>query len=141
MTSPWPSQELDLLLSCYLDGELDLATGLELEAWLRTNPEGRRRLQTLQGMAAALGDLRVQAQAPAGWMVRAYRIGLPGDLPVARKVMYLGMGLARPRALGHVWGGAGGSAAGKTGSRGSPGSVRNTPRAQETSPAMQVAVD
>ncbi len=101
MTSPWPSQELDLLLSCYLDGELDLATGLELEAWLRTNPEGRRRLQTLQGMAAALGDLRVQAQAPAGWMVRAYRIGLPGDLPVARKVMYLGMGLARPRALGH----------------------------------------
>jgi hypothetical protein len=34
-------------------------------------------------------------------MVRAYRIGLPGDLPVARKVMYLGMGLARPRALGH----------------------------------------
>ena len=101
MNCPWPPEELQLLLSCYLDGELDLATRLELEGWLRVNTAGRDSLGSLRTLAAAVAGLHPAAAVPAGWTTKAYRLGLSAQ-PVQR-MMYLGLGQAgaRPRALGH----------------------------------------
>jgi anti-sigma factor RsiW len=103
MNSPWPPEELDFLLSCCLDGELDLANRMELEDWLATSPEGRERLNRLKAVAASLAQLKVQAEVPAGWTVKAYRIGLPQVQSAPRRMMFLGLGQAmtRPMALGH----------------------------------------
>ena len=102
MNCPWAPEELELLLSCYLDGELDLATRMELESWLRTNPEGRERLERLRVLAAAVAGLHPAAAVPAGWTVKAYALGLPGQPPLKRR-MYLGLGqaAARPSVHGH----------------------------------------
>ena len=102
MTCPWAPEELELLLSCYLDGELDLPTRLELEGWLRAHPESRDRLGGLQSLAASVAGLQPSRLVPAGWTVQAYRVGLPAQPPLKR-MMYLGLGQAavRPRAAGH----------------------------------------
>lgn len=102
MNCPWPPEELALLLSCYLDGELDLAARMELESWLRANAEGRDRLGDLRQLAAAVAGLHPAPDVPAGWTVKAYRVGLPVQAPLKR-MMYLGLGqaVARPRVLGH----------------------------------------
>jgi anti-sigma factor RsiW len=103
MNNLWPPEELDLLLSCYLDGELDLATRIELDGWLGAYPEGRERLNRLKAVIASLADLHLQAEVPAGWTVKAYRIGLPKNQPASKRMMFLGLGqaMARPKALGH----------------------------------------
>lgn len=102
MTDPGP-EALDLLLSCYLDGELDLDTRLDLEGWLRTRPEARDRLGQLSAVQAALGGLRAQGEVHPRWTVRAYRVGLARTQAPLRRMLYLGLGqaMARPRALGH----------------------------------------
>ena len=103
MNSPWPPEELELLLSCYLDGELDLGTRMDLETWLQTHPEGRERLSELRAVATSLADLWPGAEVPAGWTVKAYQIGLPTLPSAPKRILWLGLGqaLARPRALGH----------------------------------------
>ena len=103
MNSPRLPEDLDLLLSCDLDGELDPATRLELEDWLATHPGGRDRLSRLREVATALSGLEAPTEVPAGWTARAYRIGIPEHQPWPRRMMLLGLGqaLARPRVLGH----------------------------------------
>jgi anti-sigma factor RsiW len=116
MTAPWSPEELDLLLSGYLDGELDLAVRMALEVWLQAHPEGRDRLRALKAAVEALGGLGERAEVPPGWTVQVYRIGLPRDLPVTRRMAYLGLGLAmvRPRAFGHRAGTRKGRRCGRT---------------------------
>ena len=106
MNFPGPPEELNLALSSYLDGELDLATRLDLEGWLEDHPEGRDRLRRLRAVAGALSGLRGQPEVPAGWTLKAYRIGLP-DTTADRRRMFLGLGqaMARPRVVGHGQGG------------------------------------
>jgi anti-sigma factor RsiW len=103
MNSPWSPEDLDVLLSCYLDGELDLALRLDLEGWLGTHPEGQGRLGPLRAAATALAGLRAQTPVPSGWTLRAYQIGLPIGQPALQRMMVLGLGqaMARPRVLGH----------------------------------------
>ena len=103
MTKPWPPEELDLLLSTYLDGELDVATRMEVEAWSRAHPEVQERLGRLRRVQAAVAGLRAGTGVRAGWTARAYGIGLPPAQPALRRMMYLGLGsaLARPRVHGH----------------------------------------
>jgi anti-sigma factor RsiW len=105
-TCPWPPEQWPLLLSSYLDNDLDLATRIELEAWLGSDPAAQARLDELRQLGAALGRLRSAPQVPAGWTVAAYRIGLPAQQSPRRRAIYLGLGqsLARPRALGHCRG-------------------------------------
>jgi hypothetical protein len=94
MNAPWSPEELDLLLSGYLDGELDLDARMDLEVWLLASP---------RAAADVLGALRPRAEVPPGWTVRAYKIGVPASLPAPRRMAYLGLGqaLARPRVSGH----------------------------------------
>jgi anti-sigma factor RsiW len=103
MSAPWSPEALDLLLSCYLDGEMDLADRLELEAWLGSHGAGRGRLDQLRELTTSLGLLGQCPEVPPGWTVRAYRIGLPGSQTPLQRMMYLHLGraMARPRALGH----------------------------------------
>jgi len=103
MTCRWPPEELDLYLSAYLDGELDLATRMDLDGWLRDHPEAQDRLGQLRAVQEAVAGLRPDPGVWAGWTVKAYRIGLSRAQPPLRRMMYLGLGqtLARPRAAGH----------------------------------------
>jgi len=103
MNAPWSPEELDLLLSGYLDGELDLDARMGLEAWLLASPDGRDRLARLRASVDALGALRPRTEVPPGWTVRAYKIGVPASLSAPRRMACLGLGqaLARPRVSGH----------------------------------------
>ena len=103
MNAPLSPEELDVMLSGYLDGELDLDARLDLEAWLLASPEGRDRLACLRAAVDALGGLRPRTEVPPGWTVRAYRIGVPATLSAPRRMACLGLGqaLARPRVSGH----------------------------------------
>jgi anti-sigma factor RsiW len=103
MITPGTPEELDLLLSCYLDGELELDARMELEDWLQRHPKGRARLDRLRTAAVALAGLGSPAEVPAGWTARAYRVGLGESQPPLKRMMYLGLGqaMSRPRAVGH----------------------------------------
>jgi anti-sigma factor RsiW len=106
MNNPWSPEPLELLLSCYLDGELDPATRMELEAWLQAHPEGREHLGRLRAVTRAMAGFQPPVAVPAGWTARAYRIGLDPAQPAPRRMLFLGLGqaMARPRALGHSQG-------------------------------------
>jgi anti-sigma factor RsiW len=102
MNSPWSPEALDLLLSCYLDDELDMGTRLELETWLQGSPEGRAHLDRLRDVATSLADLRARNTVPAGWTVKAYQVGIPAGQSSLRRLLYVGLGqaMARPRVSG-----------------------------------------
>lgn len=61
-------QELEILLSGYLDGELDDAQRARVEAALAADPALRRELEEMRRVAAALGaDERTEAELAAFW--------------------------------------------------------------------------
>ena len=64
-------------LSAYLDGELDLQDGLELEAWLGKHPEALQHLEALRSPGTALRAMLPEGDIPPGWTLRAYQIGAP----------------------------------------------------------------
>lgn len=104
MSAPWRPEDADLVLSCYLDGELGAATRLEVEAWLRGDEPARARLEAFRQAQAALAAFRAASPIPPGWTARAYRLGLPDTLPPGRRMAFEAWGLrqARPLARGHA---------------------------------------
>lgn len=121
-----PKEELDLLISRALDGDLDAAEQDTFERYLEQHPEARRRKEELSGLVAALKDLpaleppfalatRVSAQVAersAGLGSTWHRFGIypsPGVVVLVAGVLVAAAGLtvflrpaARPAATATI---------------------------------------
>jgi len=71
-------EEANRLLHAYIDGELDPAKTLELEAHLAENPSGARRLRALA--RDVRGDPRQGRLPAAGWLEARVRAAIPAGL-------------------------------------------------------------
>ena len=69
-------EEADRLLHAYIDGELDPAKTLELEAHLAENPSVRAACERLREMSAAIRDRADYHAAPA-WLEARVRAAIP----------------------------------------------------------------
>ena len=69
-------EEANRLLHAYIDGELDPAKTLELEAHLAENPSVRAACERLRGMSAAIRDKADYHAAPA-WLEARVRAAIP----------------------------------------------------------------
>ncbi len=69
-------EEANRLLHAYIDGELDPAKALELEAHLAENPSARAACERLRGMSAAIRDKADYHAAPA-WLEARVRAAIP----------------------------------------------------------------
>jgi len=69
-------EEANRLLHAYIDGELDPAKTLELEAHLAENPSVRTACERLRGMSAAIRDKADYHAAPA-WLEARVRAVIP----------------------------------------------------------------
>ncbi len=69
-------EEANRLLHAYIDGELDPAKTLELEAHLAENPSVRTACERLRGMSAAIRDKADYHAAPA-WLEARVRAAIP----------------------------------------------------------------
>jgi anti-sigma factor RsiW len=89
------SEEAGRLLHAYVDGELDSATSLELEAYLAGNPAARAACERLRDMSAAIRDKADYHAAPAllAARLRAAVPAVPDE--ITRRPAWLGrLGLA-----------------------------------------------
>ena len=71
-------EEANRLLHAYIDGELDPAKTLELEAHLAENPSERAACERLREMSAAIRDKADYHTAPA-WLQARVRAAIPAD--------------------------------------------------------------
>ena len=71
-------EEANRLLHAYIDGELDPAKTLELEAHLAENPSVRAACERLRGMSAAIRDKADYHAAPA-WLEARVRAAIPAE--------------------------------------------------------------
>src|SRR2546430_10320188 len=69
-------EEANRLLNAYIDGELDSAKSLELEAHLAENPSVRAACERLREMSAAIRDKAAYHPAPA-WLEARVRAAIP----------------------------------------------------------------
>jgi anti-sigma factor RsiW len=69
-------EEANRLLHAYIDGELDPAKSLELEAHLAENPSARAACERLREMSAAIRDKADYHAAPA-WLQARVRAAIP----------------------------------------------------------------
>jgi anti-sigma factor RsiW len=71
-------EEANRLLHAYIDGELDPAKTLELEAHLAENPSARAACERLREMSAAIRDKADYHAAPA-WLEARVRAAIPAE--------------------------------------------------------------
>lgn len=82
------NEQLDELISCYLDGELSQQETLELESQLRSDPEAARRLRIMREARKALLSQTYRlpdnfaARVLAAAKEEANRLGLPANHPI-----------------------------------------------------------